>query len=100
MLIRTKTCYCFQVHDKSQIIRKGIHSDIESYSAFWDNAKLNETNLRQDLINRNVNTVFICGIAYDHCVGEFCKTIEVIFSYFNSFPYYLYNVNNCKTIPF
>ena len=89
MLIRTKTCYCFQVHDKSQIIRKGIHSDIESYSAFWDNAKLNETNLRQDLINRNVNTVFICGIAYDHCVGEFNELSKFILPFLITISRYL-----------
>ena len=89
MLIRTKKFCCFQVHDKSQIIRKGIHSDIESYSAFWDNAKLNETNLRQDLINRNVNTVFICGIAYDHCVGEFNEQSKFILPFLITTSRYL-----------
>ena len=70
--ICTKNC-CFQVQSKALIIRKGIHSHIESYSAFWDNAKLNETNLRKDLRKRNVTDVFLCGIAYDHCVGEFAR---------------------------
>ena len=63
--------YCFQVQSSAIVVRKGIHSHIESYSAFWDNAKLNETILRQDLKNHNITDVFICGIAYDHCVGEF-----------------------------
>ena len=62
---------CFQVQCNALIIRKGMHSNIESYSAFWDNAKLTETKLRQDLQTRNVTDVFVCGIAYDHCVGEF-----------------------------
>ena len=65
-------CY-FQVQSKALIVRKGVHSHIESYSAFWDNAKLNETALRQDLRNRNVTDVFVCGIAYDHCVGELVR---------------------------
>ena len=87
-----KTCCCFQVHANSQIIRKGIHSDIESYSAFWDNAKLNETRLRQDLINRKVNMVFICGIAYDHCVGEFDNNSKLIFL----FLFLLFILVQCK----
>ena len=90
LICTNKNCCCFQVHDNSQIIRKGIHSHIESYSAFWDNAKLNETHLRQDLINRNVNMVFICGIAYDHCVGEFCKQFK---SYFLSLILFFISYN-------
>ena len=57
-----------------------MHSNIESYSAFWDNAKLTETKLRQDLQTRNVTDVFVCGIAYDHCVGEFITIKSLYFA--------------------
>ena len=69
--IARKKLLLLQVQSNAIVVRKGIHSHIESYSAFWDNAKLNETILRQDLKNHNITDVFICGIAYDHCVGEF-----------------------------
>merc|ERR1712165_461649 len=52
------------------IIRKGFHSNIESYSAFWDYAKLYQTPLRQLLKSRNVTDVYCCGIAYDVCVAS------------------------------
>ena len=50
-------------------IYKGTHPDIDSYSAFWDNNKLNQTNLYHELSSRNITDVFVCGIAYDVCVG-------------------------------
>ena len=79
-----KCCY-FQVVSKAFIVRKGIHSHIESYSAFWDNAKLNETPLRQDLRNNKITDVFICGIAYDHCVGELVRINDFLASSFYLF---------------
>ena len=51
-------------------IHKGTDPDIDSYSAFWDNGKLAQTSLAQDLHKRNVTRVFVCGLAYDICVGE------------------------------
>ena len=74
LCICTNTHCCFQVEPSALIVRKGVHSHIESYSAFWDNAKLSETLLRQDMQCRSVTDVFVCGIAYDHCVGESEKT--------------------------
>ena len=52
------------------MIHKGTNPDIDSYSAFWDNGKLAETSLADDLHKRNVTRVFVCGLAYDVCVGE------------------------------
>ena len=60
----------FQVAAGATIIRKGIHSHIESYSAFWDYAKTNETPLMEYLNARNVTDVYVCGIAIDVCVGK------------------------------
>lgn len=52
------------------MIHKGTHSDIESYSSFYDNSKRAETELRRFLFERNTTDVFVCGIALDICVGE------------------------------
>ncbi|CAF2216662.1 unnamed protein product [Rotaria magnacalcarata] len=47
---------------------KGYDSDIDSYSAFWDNQKIRETSLNSTLKESNVTHVFIVGIATDVCV--------------------------------
>ena len=49
-------------------IQKGTKPDIDSYSAFWDNMKLSETNLNRQLKEKNVQKVFVTGIATDWCV--------------------------------
>lgn len=49
-------------------IQKGTKPDIDSYSAFWDNMKLSETNLHRQLKEKNVQKVFVTGIATDWCV--------------------------------
>lgn len=55
--------------DKANFIYKGTCSDIDSYSAFWDNQKLSQTNLSQELRDRGVTDVFVSGLATDYCVG-------------------------------
>jgi nicotinamidase-related amidase len=52
------------------MIHKGIHSDIESYSSFFDNAKRAETSMRECLLGKGVTDVYVCGLALDVCVGE------------------------------
>lgn len=49
--------------------------DIDSYSAFFDNMKLSHTALQEELQKRNVTDVYVCGLAYDICVGEW-KRVE------------------------
>ncbi len=49
-------------------IYKGTNPDIDSYSAFWDNFKLNETSLNKQLKDKDVTQVFIVGLATDWCV--------------------------------
>jgi nicotinamidase-related amidase len=49
-------------------IYKGTKPDIDSYSAFWDNSKLSETGLHQQLKEKNVTQVFVTGLATDWCV--------------------------------
>ena len=55
---------------------KGTNPDIDSYSAFFDNKKLSHTDMEEFLRNRGVTDVFVCGIAYDVCVGEESKRTE------------------------
>jgi nicotinamidase-related amidase len=52
------------------MVHKGVHSFIESYSSFYDNCKVTETELRQELVRRDVGDIYVCGLAYDVCVGE------------------------------
>ena len=51
------------------IIRKGTDPKIDSYSGFFDNGKKKATGLGDYLKGRNVNQVFIGGLAADFCVG-------------------------------
>ncbi|KFM70878.1 Pyrazinamidase/nicotinamidase, partial [Stegodyphus mimosarum] len=53
----------------SCFIYKGVNPDVDSYSAFQDNRKLNQTALDSELKKRGVTHVFICGIALDYCVA-------------------------------
>ena len=64
--------------------KKGSKSDIDSYSAFFDNCKLNETTLNIDLKKLGVNELYVCGLAADVCVGEL-------------FDHWLTKANSCST---
>ena len=59
---------------KAVIIRKGIYSNLDSYSAFADNVDLNETQLYRDLKKRCITDIFVCGIATDVCVGKYIRS--------------------------
>ncbi|CAF1548789.1 unnamed protein product [Adineta steineri] len=50
-------------------IKKGNDSDIDSYSAFWDNFKRQETELHSILKQWNVTHVYVAGLATDYCVA-------------------------------
>jgi nicotinamidase/pyrazinamidase len=50
------------------IFRKGMDREIDSYSGFYDNGMKKSTGLAGYLRERNVNQVFICGVAADYCV--------------------------------
>ena len=51
------------------IIRKGFHKDVDSYSAFEEADRKTSTGLAAYLKARNIDTVFICGLATDFCVA-------------------------------
>lgn len=50
------------------VVRKGTNPKLDSYSAFFENDQKTETGLTQYLIHRQVETLFILGLATDYCV--------------------------------
>lgn len=50
-------------------IQKGTLSHVDAYSAFWDNMRMNETGLRQELAGKRITDLFFCGLATDYCVA-------------------------------
>lgn len=51
------------------IIRKGFHSQIDSYSAFMEADQKTPTGLAGYLRERGIDTVFVVGIATDFCMA-------------------------------
>lgn len=51
-----------------KVIYKGSEVGIDSYSAFFDNASLQETQLRQYLQSHKVDELYVVGLATDFCV--------------------------------
>lgn len=50
------------------IVRKGIHREVDSYSAFYENDWTTSTGLRDYLREIGISRVYICGLATDYCV--------------------------------
>ena len=55
-------------HKIHKIFYKGVDSDIDSYSGFYDNGKIRSTGLSNFLKKSNINQVDIVGVATDYCV--------------------------------
>jgi len=51
------------------VLRKGFRSNIDSYSAFFENDHSTPTGLAGYLRERDLRRVFLAGLAYDYCVG-------------------------------
>lgn len=51
-----------------KVVQKGSNPEIDSYSGFFENDKLTETELHKYLKSKNIKTVYICGLASDYCV--------------------------------
>lgn len=51
------------------IVRKGYHTEIDSYSAFFENDRRTPTGLAGYLRERGLKRCFLAGLAYDYCVG-------------------------------
>ncbi|XP_059162941.1 nicotinamidase-like [Physella acuta] len=58
-----------KVVENAYHIYKGVNPDVDSYSAFWDNQKLSQTDLVNILKQHGVTDAYVCGLAYDVCVG-------------------------------
>lgn len=50
------------------IIRKGFRKDIDSYSAFFENDNSTSTGLTGYLRERDIDTLYVVGLATDFCV--------------------------------
>ena len=57
-----------QVRADDPRIHKGTKPNIDSYSAFFDNCKANDTGLTALLEAEGVTDVFVCGLVFDICV--------------------------------
>ncbi len=61
-------------HDKldttrsSLILRKGLNKNIDSYSAFFENDRETSTGLDGYFKCKNIQSLYICGLAFDFCV--------------------------------
>lgn len=60
-----------QVRENGIFVYKGMNPDLDSYSAFWDNNKVSQTPMYVKLRERKITDLYVCGIAYDICVGEY-----------------------------
>ena len=58
----------FQVERVQRIFQKGANIDIDSYSAFFDNAHQQSTGLDDYLKEQGVTDLYIMGLATDYCV--------------------------------
>jgi len=50
------------------VIRKGIDPMVDSYSGFYDNQHKRSTGLHDLLLSKQVNTIYLAGLAADVCV--------------------------------
>lgn len=50
------------------VFRKGVEPAVDSYSAFFDNARRRSTGLAGYLRERGIDRVFLAGLAADYCV--------------------------------
>ncbi|XP_039759852.1 uncharacterized protein LOC120633638 [Pararge aegeria] len=58
-----------KIVDSAVKVYKGTNPEVDSYSVFWDNKKLTDTSLSTQLRSRGATDIYICGLAYDVCVG-------------------------------
>lgn len=58
----------FSTNKVELIVRKGMETEIDSYSAFYDNGHIKSTGLAPYLKGRNIDKIFITGLAGDFCV--------------------------------
>jgi len=57
-----------EVKKISHVFHKGIHKNVDSYSAFYDNEHRHATGLGRFLKAQKVTDVYLVGVATDYCV--------------------------------
>lgn len=62
----------FDISGVHQFILKGVDKNIDSYSAFFDNAHLRHTGLADYLTAHEVQDIYLMGLATDYCVKYSC----------------------------
>ncbi|MCP4337965.1 MAG: bifunctional nicotinamidase/pyrazinamidase [Desulfobulbaceae bacterium] len=50
------------------IVQKGQELDVDSYSAFFDNARRRDTGLQSTLKKHGITDIDVVGLAFDYCV--------------------------------
>ena len=50
------------------MLRKGLNKNIDSYSAFFENDRETSTGLDGYFKSKNIQNLYICGLAFDFCV--------------------------------
>ena len=63
-----------------KIIQKGNNPEVDSYSGFYENDKKTKTELDDYLKEKNIETIYICGLATDYCV-KFTANDAVMLGY-------------------
>uniref|UniRef100_A0A0N5CFS6 nicotinamidase n=1 Tax=Strongyloides papillosus TaxID=174720 RepID=A0A0N5CFS6_STREA len=58
------------VPENSIVVKKGTDTFHDSYSGFFDNLKINKTELEDRLKENNIESVFVCGVALEYCVSS------------------------------
>lgn len=71
-----------KVLDNSVKIYKGTNPEVDAYSVFHDNQKICESSLSAQLKAKGITDIFVCGVAYDICVGA--TAIDAISSGFRT----------------
>lgn len=61
-----------EVNWATKIVQKGTLLEIDSYSAFFDNHRKNNTGLAEYLRSKNIENVEVVGLALDYCVKYTC----------------------------
>ncbi|RQW63501.1 bifunctional nicotinamidase/pyrazinamidase [Vibrio viridaestus] len=57
-----------QTNKIDHVVHKGTHVDVDSYSGFFDNQKINDTGLAEHLRSQGIDKVYVTGLATDYCV--------------------------------
>lgn len=58
-----------KVLENSVKVYKGTNPEVEEYSVFRDNETVSKTTLNSMLKAKGITDIYVCGLAYDVCVG-------------------------------